>query len=238
MSAALALARREFASFFRAGVGWAVLTLFLLLAGAAFAIGTLRPGAPASLRDFFALGHWLMLFIAPAVSMRSLAEETRSGTIEPLMTAPVSDWSIVLGKYLGGAAFLAVLLAPTALYAAVLLSIGGTDAAPMLAGYLGLYLLGALYLAAGTLCSALASSQAAAFLGALFLLLFLRFAAVQGGAAAPAPFDRVLYALAPELRLADFSKGVIDSAHIVFFLAVSGWLLTLAVVALASRRWR
>lgn len=238
MSAACAVAWREFAGFFRTAVGWAVMAMYFLLAGAVFALGTLRPGEPASLREFFALSNWLLMFVAPAVSMRLLAEERRSGTIEPLLTAPVSDWAVVVGKYAGGALFLACLLGPTTLYAGVLASVGAPDIGAMLAGYAGLTLLGLFYLAAGTLCSSLTSSQAAAFLGTVFLLLFLRFAASAGGASAPEPLGKILFALAPEIRLADFGKGVIDTAHAVFFLTMSAWMLTLSTLALRSRSWR
>lgn len=238
MSRVSAIAWREFASYFRLPVGWVVIALFLLLAGSVFALGTLRPGEPASLRWFFSLATWLLLFVAPAISMRLLAEEQRTGTIEPLMTAPVSDWEVVLGKYAAGVGFLVAMLAPTGVYVIVLEALSEPDYGPIVAGYAGLLLIGAFYVAVGTFFSALTSNQIAAFLGALFTLLLLRFGALQGAALLNPPWDDRVRLFSIDLRIADFAKGVIDTAHGVFFVALSALALTLAVVAIESRRWR
>jgi ABC-2 type transport system permease protein len=233
------IALREFRSFFRVPVGWVAMAFYLFLAGIIFAERILVPGEPATLRYFFAVSGFLLLPVVPAISMRLLSEEFRAGTIEPLMTSPVSDLSIVLGKYLGAAMFLGALLAPTTLYAAALFFVSDPqpDPGPILAGYLSLILLGLLYLAVGTLASALTANQTLAFIGTLLFLLLLLLV-TSDVIRAPAPLDRLVASVAIGPRLTDFARGVIDTGHIVFFLSASAWFLVLAFLALETRRWR
>lgn len=232
----ITIARREFASFFRVPLGWVVIALFTLLSGVLFAI-TIEPGAPASMRAFFGLATWAMLFVAPAVSMRLISEEARAGTLEILTTSPVRSWSIAAGKYLGACAFLAAMLAPTLVYVAALEAVADPDYGPILTGYLGLLLSGAVYLAVGLLASTLTASQTSAFLGALFTLLLLRIGSLQGGML-PAPWSGVLFAVSLDLRVSDLAKGVVDLGGIAFFAAASVWFVMLSSVALEARRWR
>lgn len=238
MRGACAIATREFAGFFRQPMGWVVVALFLALSGAVFALGSLQPGAPASLRGFFAVATWLLMFVAPAASMRLLADEHRVGTIEPLMTSPVSDWAIVTGKYAGAAGFLLAMLAPTLVYVGVLEVFADPDYGPIVAGYLGLILVGSLYLAVGLLFSTLTDSQIVAFLASLFFFLLLRLATLQGAAYLGEPWAQYLYPLSIDMRMGDFAKGVIDTSHIVFFLVASAWFVVLSGAMLTLRRWR
>lgn len=238
MSATLAIARRELGSYFRSSIGWVVIALYLLLSGFTFAIGALRPGEPATMRSFFGVSQWILLIVAPAISMRLLSEEWRSGTMESLMTAPVSDWQTVVGKYLGAVGFLAIMLLPTLAYAGVLELIADPDYGPIAAGYLALLLVGMLYLAAGTLASALTENQVVALLSTFFFFILLEVAATQGGRAAGPPLDEWLFSLSILRRVQDMAKGIIDTAHAVFFLAASAWFLVVAVIAVESRRWR
>lgn len=233
-----AIAHREWSSFFRTPIGWIVMALFLMLAGVAVSLGAIEPGGPATLRPFFAVSNLIMIVVAPAISMRLYADEIRSGTLEPLMASPVSDWAAVIGKYLGAVAFLITLLAPTLVYVALLEILSSPDYGPIAAGYLGLILMGMLYLAVGLLASALTESQLVALLATLFVLMIVEFAATQGAAYIGPPWDRSLYAFSVRIRMADFAKGVIDTAHIVFFLAASFWFLVCSVVAVEFRRWR
>lgn len=239
MSAAAAIAGREFASMFRTPVGWVVIALFLLLTAAVF-LGGLAPGQPASLRDFFTVSAWLLMPVTPAISMRLLAEEHRSGSAEPLLTAPVSDATVVLGKYAGAWCFMAVMMAPTLVYPAVLWAVADPtpDPGPIGAGYLSLALQGSLYLAIGTAVSALTSSQTLAYLATLFPILGLLLASAAAPGAAPGWVNSVVGAISVQGRAADFARGIIDSGHVVFFLAASAWCLFAAHTALQSRRWR
>jgi ABC-2 type transport system permease protein len=239
VSTLIAIALRELRSFFRLPVGWIVIALYLLLVGAIFRTHILIPGSPATLRYLFGVSGALLLPVLPAISMRLLSEELRSGTIEPLMTAPVSDASILLGKYLGAVLFLIALLAPTLVHVAILVAASDPrpDPGPIAAGYISVLLLGCFYLAVGTFASALTSNQTLAFLATfLFLLLVLMLPLIA--AAAPPSTARILYALSLQPRLDDFAKGVIDTAHVVFFLGATAWFLVLGVAAVGLRRWR
>ena len=238
MSALTAVMLRELGSFFRTPVGWLACAIFAFLSALFVAPQALVPGAPATLRSFFAIAHWLLLFVAPALSMRLLAEERRSGTSETLMTSPASDWAVVFGKHVAACCFLLIMLVPTLALPIALEYASDPDYGPILAGYLGLALTGVLYLSVGLLFSSLTSSQVIAFLGTLLFFVALAFASGTGAAYAPAPLDAVLRTLSIDARLADFARGVIDTKHVVFFLATSTWIAALAVVPLEFRRWR
>jgi len=237
--AAVTIARRELSSFFRLPVGWVAIALYLFLAGVVFVVATLQPGGPASMREFFTLSGWLLVPVAPAISMRLLSEERRTGTIEPLLTAPVSDVAVVLGKYLGGTLFLGCMLVPTLLLVAILYAVSSPlpDPGPIVAGYLCLVLLGMFYLSVGVLVSSLTSNQTLAFLGTFFALVLIQ---MLGGVAeyVPAAARDVVRHLDVLSRVADFAKGVIDLSHVVFFGGASAFFVVLTVVVMESRRWR
>jgi ABC-2 type transport system permease protein len=244
MTAALTIARRELKSFFRVPVGWLTVSLYLFLTGVVFA-SVLWPGSPASMRDIFGWSQFFLMALAPAISMRLLSEEFRSGTYEPLMTAPVSDIAVTLGKFAGGLFFLLAMFAPTLLYPLVLAAISDPrpDPGPILAGYIGLILLGSLYLAFGMLLSSLTANQTLAFVSTFLLLVLYRVVTsdrVIGSGLVPIPLTvaRVLTSISPGPRLEDFARGVIDLGHVVFFVSVTAWFLVLTFVALETRRWR
>jgi ABC-2 type transport system permease protein len=236
----LLIARRELLAFFRLPLGWVVMAMYLFLSGLAFAYGSMAPGAPATLRDFFGLSGVLLVPAAPAVSMRLLSEEARVGTLETLLASPAGDGQIVLGKFLGACAFLGVVLAPTLAYplALWLVSEPAPDAGPIVAGYIALVLLGAWYLALGTLASALTSNQTLAFLGTLLAIAGLMLVTGRMSESLPGRFGPLLRSMSPIARLGDFAAGTIDLAHVAWFIAWTGWLLVAAVVALGWRRWR
>lgn len=238
MRAIGSIAARELASFFRTPVGWVVMALYLLLSGFYVAFGTITPGEVASLRGFFGMSQWVLLIVAPAISMKLIADEARTGTLESLTTAPVSDWQIVGGKYLGALGFFACMLAPTLVFVGVLELLSDPDYGPIGAGYLALILVGMVYLSVGLLCSTLTESQIVALLATLFFFILIEVASLQGGRSLGPPFDEPLFALSIRLRMADMAKGVIDTSHIIFFIAVSAWFCVLSVIALEVRRWK
>ncbi|MBX3317621.1 MAG: ABC transporter permease subunit [Phycisphaeraceae bacterium] len=240
MSVIAAIAGREFRSFFRLPVGWIVIALFLLLTGAVFATAILAPGQPATLRPFFAIAGWLLLPVVPAISMRLFSDEIRTGTIEPLLTSPIRDGSLVLGKFLGATLFLLAMFLPTLAYPITLWSLSdpAPDLGPILAGYFSLALLGMLNLAIGTLASACTSSQTLSFLVALFVMLGMLLIPSFPAHSLPIPAQRALEFVSLTPRMSDFARGVIDTRHIAWFVALTGWLLVLSTLALQSRRWR
>ncbi|MFO0832645.1 MAG: ABC transporter permease [Phycisphaerales bacterium] len=234
-----AIARRELSSYFHQPAGWIVIALMMFLMGVVFALVVLVPGRPASMRAFFEASGWLLLPVAPAISMRLFAEELRSGTFEPLCTSPLSTAALVVGKYAGAVLFLVAMLTPTVLLPIVLrlLSDPRPDAGPVLAGYLCLLLLGMLYIALGMLASACTTNATLAFLITLFGILGLL---LVGGASQvgwlPGWARDACEGLSTRWRVADFAKGVVDSAHAVYFLTLSGFLLLLSGGVLHLRR--
>lgn len=237
MTTAWAILRREYASLFRIPLGWIVIALFLALSGVLFA-NVIRPGDPATMRPFFGIWWNLLIVVAPAISMRLLSDEIRSGTLEPLLTSPVREAAVVAGKYGAAVAFLLTMLLPSLVYVGILANLSRPDFGPILAGYLGILLLGMLYLSVGLLASSLTSSQSLAFLATLFLLLGLDIGARLGAQFTPTWVPPLLFALSPAPRIDDFAKGIIDTSHIIFFLAASFWFVALSGIVLQSRRWR
>lgn len=238
MNRMLAIVRREYAAFFRMPLGWIVAALFLFLSGVVFVRAALQPGEPASMRDFFAFWWRVLIVISPAISMRLLAEEHRTGTIDTVLSSPVNEVSIVAGKFFASLAFLITCLLPTLAYVGVLFMLARPDPGPIIAGYLGIILLGSLQLALGLLFSSLTSSQTLAFLATLFTLILLETGSVWLAGILPSPWDSASLALSTELRIGDFAKGVIDTGHVAYFIMVTLWLCGLAALVLRVRRWR
>jgi ABC-2 type transport system permease protein len=241
MNVAVAIASRELSSYLRQPAGWIITALYLLLSGLIFNRYVLSPGEPATLRYFFTYAGVLLLPVVPAISMRLIAEEIRSGTIESLLTAPITGPGLVLGKYLGAAAFLVAMFIPTGLYVLILFRVAQPtpDIGPIISGYLCLLLTGLLYLAIGTFASSLTSNATLAFMMTLFAilgLLMLQNAAEFDGI--PKIIRPVLLALTPTPRIVDFARGVIDTGHIVFFVSAAAWFLVWAIAAVELRRWR
>lgn len=235
----IAIARRELAGYFRQPAGWIIIALMLLMTGVVFALIVLVPGRPASMRAFFEASGWLLLPVAPAISMRLLAEELRSGTIEPLLTSPLSGPALILGKFVGAALFLLAMLAPTLLLPVMLMALSDPrpDIGPIGAGYLCLVLLGMLYTSVGLFASACTSNATLAFLVTLFGILGLLL--VGSGSQAPWLPEWARAAcegLSTRPRVGDFAKGVIDTAHVVYFLTATACFLLLSGATMHLRR--
>lgn len=235
------IASRELGSYFKTSTGWWFVAVFLFVSGVIVWMTALSPGRAASLRTYFDLCGWLLLPIAPAVTMRLIAEELRSGTIETLLTSPVSCAQLVIGKFVGAFGFLLCAALPTLIYVALLYHFASPapDAGSIIAGYVSLVLLSTFMVALGTLASALTSNATFAFLLSFFTLLGLL---LTGSLAlspwVPESLRAPLYAICIGPRLQDFAKGVIDIRHAAFFLGGAAVFLTGATFALESRRMR
>lgn len=232
------IASREIAGLFRLPVGWIVVALYAFLSAVVFVQYALVPGVPATMRYFFAAAAWMMVPVAPAISMRLLAEESRSGTIEMLRTSPASDGAIALGKFLGAWIFLGITLAPTLLLpiTLALVSEPTIDPGPVVTGYLVLICFGGLCLGVGLVASSLTSSQTLAFLGTLMaLVLMLMLSGPIAGTLGPR-FGEPLRALSVMARVTELSKGVLDTGALAFFLIGIVWSIVLTAGVLASRR--
>ncbi|MGJ8636345.1 MAG: hypothetical protein ACSHX5_05835 [Phycisphaerales bacterium] len=232
------IALRELVSMFRVPAGWIIVALFAFLSAVLFVNQTLVPGQPGSMRYFFTASAWLLIPIAPAISMRLMAEEYRTGSFESLRTTPAGDWAVAIGKYIGSVLFLIVMLAPSLIYPIVLTIVSNPapDPGPIVAGYLMLMLVGSLYLAIGLLASSTTSSQTLAFLGTMMaLVLFMVLTSILAPRAGSS-IASILNQLSVIGRAAELGKGVIDSATIFFFVIGSLWMVALTAGVLESRR--
>src|SRR3954469_1939223 len=192
---------------------------FLLAAGVAF-MGDFQPGKPAVMRTIFDYMVWFLIVIVPFLSMGLMAQEFATGTIETMMTAPVEESDLVLGKFFGAFGFFLVLLSPTLVYVIMLAIYGPPDYGPIVSGYLGIIMVGAFYLAIGLFCSSLTRSQVVAAVltvGILALVTVIPWVAASnitlGG------FWRSVADWGVMNRYNDFSKGIIDLGNSIFFLA-------------------
>jgi len=238
MNRAMAIARREFSSYFYSPIAYVVIIAFLLASGAAF-YRDFEPGQVAAMRSTLDWMVWFLVVIVPVLSMGLLAQEWSSGTIETLMTAPVGEPDVVIGKFLGSLGFLLVLLAPTLLYVVMLAIYGRPDIGPIFSGYLGIVLVGALFISIGLFCSSLTRSQVVAAVSAaaiLFLVTIIPW--WLGTRATLTGFWRTVADQAVFRRYTDFSKGVIDTGNLVFFVAATAVFLFLTTKVLESRRWK
>jgi len=232
------IAAREIGSLFRLPVGWIVVALYAFLSAIVFVQFTLIPGTPATLRYFFAAAAWMMVPVAPAISMRLLAEEARSGTIEMLRTAPARDFAVALGKFLGAWLFLAIAIAPTLLLPITMFLVSNPtpDPGPILTGYLVLILFGGLCLGIGLIASSLTSSQTLAFLGTLVaIILAILLAGPVANTLGPR-FGEPLRTFSIMARVNELSKGVLDSGAVAFFAIVIVWSIVVTAGVLESKR--
>jgi len=234
----MAIAGRELRAYFCTPSGYIVIALFLLMTGALFSLAAFDEGQLASLRLVFGGGTWLLAFVAPAITMRLISEEYKMGTYETLLTAPVREREVVLGKFLGGLGLLSLMLLPTLLYLPALEWHGRPDYGEVLCGFLGLLLAGSAYLASGILASTLTSSQPVAFLLALFFWLTLGLGTKLLPPHLGERMSAMVYAADPQARLADFSIGLFDTANVIYFLAITAVFLLASTVSLEWRRMR
>lgn len=240
MNQTLAIAKRELTSLFFSPIAYVVMALFALGVTMLFLLG-FQPGAQATLRTSLQGVIWLMIFLVPAISMRLISEEFRSGTIETLMTCPVSDTHVILGKWLGAVGFFFVLLvAPMIVLIVVLECNGRPEYGPIVTGLVGLILAGSLYLAIGTFASAITQNQIIAFMltiSIICLLTLLLFFLPNASFVGP-DLRRALLYLNVNHQFEDFAKGLVDLTNFIYFISGIALFLFMAVIVLQSRRWR
>jgi ABC-2 type transport system permease protein len=236
MSATLAITKRELRTYFNSPVAYIVVTVFMLLAGYLF-WNTVFIERQAEMRGYFGLMPMLFTFIIPAITMRLLAEEKGSGTLELLITMPVRDWEVVVGKFLAAVGLLAVLLLLTLVYAFTLAAIGPVDKGPAYGGFFGLLLMGSAYAAIGVMASSLTRNQIVAFILAFAisfgLYLFGRVVQIT-----PPALQPIVAFLSIDNHFEAISRGVIDSRDVFYYLSVIAICLMVATAALESRKWK
>ena len=232
-----AVAWKEIQVYFSNPTAYIVAMMFLALSGFFFARDLNDPFPQASLSNFFDGAAIILILMAPVLTMRLMAEEQKLGTIELLLTSPVRDWEVILGKYLASLIFLIATVALTLYYTILLYVFASPDLGPIYAGYLGLALYGGAALSIGLLCSTLTSNQIVAAVVAMGILLVMFFADLASGNISGTA-STVISEISIRSHFDDFNRGVIDTKHVVYYLSVIAFFLFMTVRALESRRWR
>jgi len=242
MSAIWTIAKRELASYFTSPVAYVFLVIFLLLTGFfTFTAGNFFERGEASLAAFFGWHPWVYLMLVPAVGMRLWAEERRSGTMELLLTMPITTWQAIVAKFLASWIFLAAALALTFPSIVTVNLLGEPDNGVIVAGYLGSLLLAGAYLAITCMTSAMTRNQVVAFILSVVICLFLILAGFNPVTdlmtrwASPALIDTVA-AFSVVTHFDNFQRGVIDLRDLAFFLSVIGFALFATGVVIRGQR--
>ena len=237
--------RKELNSFLNSLIAYVVVGFFLAAIGLlvwVFPETSVLDSEYAGLETLFALGPYVFVFLIPAVTMRSFSEETKLGTLELLLTKPLTDWNVVMGKFMAALALVVIALVPTLLYYFTVSRLGNPpgnlDTSGIAGSYIGLLMLAAIFCAVGVLASSLTSNQIVAFVLASFLCFFL-YTGFDSISALPAlsKFALVIQSLGILSHYDSISKGLIDSRDVVYFLSVCFGLLLLTKTVLSSRSW-
>ena len=250
----VAIAHKELKSYFASPIAYIVIGLFALLYGNFFAV-MLQSFARASLSANPMMGSQtlninqdllrpaiqnvliLLLFVLPAMTMRAYAEERRSGTMELLLTSPITDVEIVFGKFIGAVGLYCAMLAVTLPHVALLFIYGSPEWKPIVTTYLGLLLLGGGFLAIGLFISTLTTNQVVAYIVSFSVLLFLWIINWLGSFSTGVFSDVTAYLSIIE-HFDDFSKGVIDTTHVIYYLSLITFGLFLTAKSVDTERWR
>ncbi len=241
MRAVFLLVRRELGAYLNTPWGWVILAFVLLIDGLlfnVFALGGREKYSAQVLSEFFYFSSGTTMIAGVLLTMRLLAEERQTGTIVILETAPITEWGIVLGKFLGAWSFLALITLMTAYMPALIFVHGKVSPAQILTGYLGLLSLGAATVAIGTFASALSKNQllAAVLGGGMLVLLLLGW--MLGQLTEPPLSEIFSYSALWDRHFQPFKDGRINTEGLVYFGSITVGFLLLATRALQARRWR
>ena len=250
----LAIAGKELRSYFASPMAYIIIGLFALLFGVFFnaflqafleesqRAAMMGGGGAMNVNDRMIRGVLLnaaiiILFVMPMITMRTYAEEKRSGTIELLLTAPLTDLQIILGKFLGAMGLFAAMLLVTLIDVAILFRLGNPEWKPIATGYLGLLLMGGCFVSVGLLISSLTKNQIVA--GFMTFAVFLMLWVINWFGETSGPTGRaILSFLSITEHLDDFTRGIIDTKHIVYYLSFITFGLFLTAKSVDSERWR
>jgi ABC-2 type transport system permease protein len=253
MNNILAIANKELRSYFASPIAYIVLGFFALLYGwfyvtilSYFVQQSMQMNqfGPQSMninqqmiRLLLQNVTVLLLFVLPMITMRTYAEEKRSGTIELLLTSPLTDFQIIMGKFLGAMALYAVMLLITMVHIGLLFIYGKPEWKPIVSAYLGLFLMGGCFISAGLFISSLTKNQIVAVMATFAVFLFLWVINWIGSFSGP-QVEKITSYLSIIEHFDDFAKGVIDTRHVVYYLSFITFGLFLTAKSVDSERWR
>jgi ABC-2 type transport system permease protein len=249
----LAIAQRELNAYFASPIGYVLIGFFALLFGWFFYVplayfeqqsmqAGMNPGQALNINQML-VGPTLMnttvimLFLFPLITMRTYAEEKRSGTMELLLTSPITDVQIILGKFLGAMLLYAAMLAVTLIHIAILFIFGEPEWKPIATGYLGLLMMGGCFLSLGLFISSLTKNQIVAAMATFAVFLMLWVINWIGTFVGPTT-QSVLAHLSLTDHFDDFAKGIIDTKHVIYYLSFMAFGLFLTAKSVDSERWR
>lgn len=237
---------KEINAFFSSLIGYIVIGIFLVLMGMVmwvFPDYSVIDGNYATLDALFTMAPLIFLFLIPAVTMRTFAEENQTGTIELLVTRPISDWQIVGGKFLACFTLVVFALLPTVLYYVTVYNLGAPpgnlDSGGILGSYIGLLFLAAAFVAIGVFASSLSNNQIVAFLLAAFLCFFV-YLAFDFLSRLPVFYgktDDIVQSFGIDYHYNSMSRGVLDSRDMIYFLSIIAVFMAATVLSLGRRRW-
>jgi ABC-2 type transport system permease protein len=229
--------KREFFSFFVSPIAYIFLTLFLIITNFVFFQSFFIIGE-STMRGYFDLLPWLFLMFLPAVTMRSWAEEKKHKTLELLLTWPLSDYEVVLGKFLASLLFLLLALLLSFTVPLTVNLVGNPDMGVIIASYIGALFLGGAYIAIGMAISSVTENQIVAFIGTVVIILaFLLMGQDVVVAYFPTNVSQVLLNLSFDYHFKSIARGVLDSRDVIYYLSIIGFFLFLNVQSLESRKW-
>ncbi|TDE48555.1 gliding motility-associated ABC transporter permease subunit GldF [Flavobacterium sp. GT3P67] len=232
---------REIKSFFGSPIGYLVIAIFLIINGLFLWVfegeyNILNTGF-ADLTPFFTLAPWILIFLIPAVTMRSFSDEKKQGTLELLLTKPLSIWQIVNGKFLGALLLIVMAIIPTFIYVVIISSLGmpegNIDTGSTIGSYFGLLFLIAAYSAIGIFTSTLSDNQIVAFIVAVFLCFFFYFG-FEGLASVVPNMSSIIASLGMQDHFKSMSRGVLDTRDILYFTSITVVFLSFTVYNLKS----
>jgi len=254
VSNVIAIAQKELKGYFASPIAYVVIGLFALVFGFFYYIGVAyfieqsmrmmgMQGGPTQnvneqvIRPLILNASVILLFVLPMITMRTYSEEKRSGTIELLLTSPLTDFQIIMGKFLGAMALYAAMLAVTLVHIAVLFALGNPEWKPVATSYLGLLLMGGTFIAIGLLISSFTKNQIVAVMGTFAVVLLgwiINWASTLAG-----PTGReILDYLGMTNHLEDFTRGIIDTKHVIYYVSLITFALFLTARSVDSERWR
>jgi ABC-2 type transport system permease protein len=236
MSPALVISRREIRTYFNSPVAYIVVTVFTILTGYLF-FTQLFVEKQADMRAFFNIMPLLFMFMVPAITMRLLADEKASGTLELLITLPVRDWEVVVGKFLAAMVLLCTALGLTLIFAITVKSLGPLDRGPAIGGYLGLVLMGGAYVAIGVMASSFTRNSIVSFIVA-FAISFGLYLFGRLTQFLPPSWQSLVAFLSIDGHFENIGRGVIDTRDVIYYFSMIGVSLLVATLSLESRRWR
>lgn len=226
---------KELKSYFNSPIAYIVIIVFLAIVGYFFT-SSLFSNNMATLRGMFDMVPFVFLFFIPAITMRSFSEEKKQGTIELLLTKPVKEYELVIGKFLAAFVLMVITLLPTLIYVAAVLFMGETDKGALIGGYVGLILMGAIYIGVGIFASSLTENQVIAFIVSFVAVFALFMMGKVLQQISPGLVSTVEF-LSADYHYSNISRGVIDTRDLFYYFSLIFLTVFLTKTSIESRKW-